>query len=67
MDIKKIAQNISYLITNVALSIVTMMQTNISEMGVAEYSEELDKLEQIKGLFEEIEKSVRKKSLGLKK
>jgi hypothetical protein len=67
MDIKKIAQNISYLITNVALSIVTMMYTNISEMGVAEYSEELDKLEQIKCLFEEIEKSVRKKSLGLKK
>ena len=67
MDIRKIAQNISYLITNVALSIVTMMYTNISEMGVAEYSEELDKLEQIKGLFEEIEKSVRKKSLGLKK
>jgi ABC-type uncharacterized transport system ATPase subunit len=43
------------------------MYTNISEMGVAEYSEELDKLEQIKGLFEEIEKSVRKTSLGLKK
>jgi hypothetical protein len=67
MDIKKIAQNISYLINNVSLNIVSMLNTNVIEMGVEEYSDELEKLAQVKSLLEEVEKGVRRKSLGLKK
>jgi ABC-type uncharacterized transport system ATPase subunit len=67
MDNIKIAQNISYSINNVALSVVSMLNMNVTEMGVAEYSEELEKLAQVKSLLEEVEKGVRRKSLGLKK
>ena len=67
MDNKKIAQNISYSINNVALSVVTMLNMNVTEMGVEEYSDELEKLAQVKSLLEEVEKDVRRKSLGLKK
>lgn len=67
MDNIKIAQNISYSINNVALSVVSMLNTNVIEMGVEEYSEELEKLAQVKSLLEEVEKGVRRKSLGLKK
>lgn len=63
----KIAQNISYSINNVALSVVSMLDMNVTEMGVEEYSEELEKLAQVKSLLEEVEKGVRRKSLGLKK
>lgn len=63
----KIAQNISYLINNVSLNIVSMLNTNVIEMGVEEYSDELEKLAQVKSLLEEVEKGVRRKSLGLKK
>ena len=63
----KIAQNISYSINNVALSVVSMLNMNVTEMGVEEYSEELEKLAQVKSLLEEVEKGVRRKSLGLKK
>ena len=63
----KLAQNISYLINNVSLNIVSMLNTNVIEMGVEEYSEELEKLAQVKSLLEEVEKGVRRKSLGLKK
>ncbi len=67
MDNIKIAQNISYSINNVALSVVSMLNMNVTEMGVEEYSEELEKLAQVKSLLEEVEKGVRRKSLGLKK
>jgi ABC-type uncharacterized transport system ATPase subunit len=67
MENVKIAQNISYLINNVSLNIVSMLNTNVIEMGVEEYSEELEKLAQVKSLLEEVEKGVRRKSLGLKK
>ncbi len=67
MDNIKIAQNISYSINNVALSVVSMLNMNVTEMGVEEYSEELEKLTQVKSLLEEVEKGVRRKSLGLKK
>lgn len=67
MDNIKIAQNISYSINNVALSVVSMLNMNVTEMGVEEYSEELEKLAQVKSLLEEVEKNVRRKSLGLKK
>jgi hypothetical protein len=63
----KIAQNVSYSINNVALSVVSMLDMNVTEMGVEEYSEELEKLAQVKSLLEEVEKGVRRKSLGLKK
>lgn len=63
----KIAQNVSYSINNVALSVVSMLNMNVTEMGVEEYSEELEKLAQVKSLLEEVEHSVRRKSLGLKK
>ena len=63
----KIAQNVSYSINNVALSVVSMLDINVTEMGVEEYSEELEKLAQVKSLLEEVEKGVRRKSLGLKK
>lgn len=63
----KIAQNVSYSINNVALSVVSMLNMNVTEMGVEEYSEELEKLAQVKSLLEEVEKGVRRKSLGLKK
>ena len=63
----KIAQNVSYSINNVALSVVSMLDMNVTEMGVEEYSEELEKLVQVKSLLEEVEKGVRRKSLGLKK
>jgi hypothetical protein len=63
----KLAQNISYLINNVSLNIVSMLNTNVIEMGVEEYSDELEKLAQVKSLLEEVEKGVRRKSLGLKK
>ena len=67
MENVKIAQNISYLINNVSLNIVSMLNTNVIEMGVEEYSDELEKLAQVKSLLEEVEKGVRRKSLGLKK
>jgi ABC-type uncharacterized transport system ATPase subunit len=67
MDNIKIAQNISYSINNVALSVVSMLNMNVTEMGVEEYSDELEKLAQVKSLLEEVEKNVRRKSLGLKK
>jgi hypothetical protein len=67
MDKIKIAQNISYSINNVALSVVSMLNMNVTEMGVEEYSEELEKLAQVKSLLEEVEKNVKRKSLGLKK
>ena len=67
MDNIKIAQNISYSINNVALSVVSMLNMNVTEMGVEEYIEELEKLAQVKSLLEEVEKNVRRKSLGLKK
>lgn len=63
----KIAQNVSYSINNVALSVVSMLDMNVTEMGVEEYSDELEKLAQVKSLLEEVEKGVRRKSLGLKK
>jgi hypothetical protein len=63
----KIAQNVSYSINNVALSVVSMLDMNVTEMGVEEYSEELEKLAQVKSLLEEVEKGVRRNSLGLKK
>jgi hypothetical protein len=63
----KIAQNVSYSINNVALSVVSMLDMNVTEMGVEEYSEELEKLAQVKSLLEEVEKNVKRKSLGLKK
>jgi hypothetical protein len=67
MDNKKIANNVSYSINNVALSVVTMLDLNITELGVLEYNEELEKLAQVKVLLEDIEKGVRRKSAGLKK
>lgn len=63
----KLAQNISYLINNVTLNAVDLLNTNVIEMGVEEYSDELEKLAQVKSLLEEVEKGVRRKSLGLKK
>ena len=63
----KIAQNVSYLINNVTLNAVDLLNTNVIEMGVEEYSDELEKLAQVKSLLEEVEKGVRRKSLGLKK
>jgi hypothetical protein len=67
MDNKTIANNVSYSINNVALSVVTMLDLNITELGVLEYNEELEKLAQVKVLLEDIEKGVRRKSAGLKK
>ena len=67
MENVKIANNVSYLINNVTLNAVALLNTNVIEMGVEEYSEELEKLAQVKSLLEEVEKGVRRKSLGLKK